>query len=109
MTKIYNGSGEYTCHLESGRTLELTEEEIAELIGSDFIHSSSITDIEDFVNSLDLELLEVNDSFQSVSYDHESLACESADARENMQRLKKSLLDISNAVYELTREMKNLQ
>lgn len=56
MTKIYNGRGEYSCHLSSGRTIELTEEELAELAGEDFIHSGNLIDLEDNINNLEQEV-----------------------------------------------------
>lgn len=35
MTKIYEGAGLYTIHLSSGKTLELTDDEIKEIIEDD--------------------------------------------------------------------------
>jgi len=58
MTKIYEGSGLYTIHLSSGKTLELTDDEIKEIIEDDTDKIQKAKEAIDAVTNLLEDILE---------------------------------------------------
>lgn len=58
MTKIYEGAGLYTLHLSSGKTLELTQDEINEIIEDDLDKIQKAKDAIDTTTNILEDLLD---------------------------------------------------
>ncbi len=54
MTKLYEGGGIYTVHLASGKTLELTDDEINEIASDAGVVEKSQDGLQDHINTANM-------------------------------------------------------